>query len=85
MKDAELGWDKFQAMYPDLADAERVISKARVNGKIYYRVAAVGYAKDAARALCSSVKGKGGGCIAYARSNPLPGALDNGNIRVAAR
>ena len=84
--DAELGWTKFMKMYPELAGAERVISKARVNGKIYYRVAAVGYAKDSARALCSSVKGKGGGCIAYAQSNPLPGALlDNSNVRVAAR
>ena len=72
-------------MYPELGDAERVISKARVNGKIYYRVAAVGYARDSAQALCSAVKGKGGGCIAYASSNPLPGVLGNGNIRVAAR
>ncbi len=86
MADAELGWTKFQQMYPELGDAERVISKARVNGKIYYRVAAVGYAKDSARAMCSSVKGKGGGCIAYAKDNPLPGALlDNGKVRVAAR
>ena len=84
MADAETGWTKFQQMYPELAGAERVISKARVNGKIYYRVAAVGYAKDSARSLCSSVKGKGGGCIAYAQSNPLPGALDS-NVMVAAR
>ena len=84
--DAKEGWSKFQKMYPELAGAERVISKARVNGKIYYRVAAVGYAKDSARAMCSSVKGKGGGCIAYAQNNPLPGALlDQGNVRVAAR
>ena len=85
MADAEQGWSKFQTMYPELADAERVISKARVNGKIYYRVAAVGYAKDSARSMCSSVKRKGGGCIAYASSNPLPGAIGNGNIRMAAR
>ena len=86
MEDAELGWSKFQQMYPELANAERVISRARVNGKLYFRVAAVGYAKDSARALCSSVKGKGGGCIAYAQSNPLPGALlDNRTVRVAAR
>ena len=85
LADAEAGWTKFQQMYPELASAERVISKARVNGKLYYRVAAVGYAKDSAQAMCSSVKGKGGGCIAYAKSNPLPGALDNGTVRVAAR
>ena len=85
MDDSEEGWSKFQQMYPELADAERVISKARVNGKLYFRVAAVGYAKDSARALCSNVKGKGGSCIAYAQSNPLPGAIANGKIRVAAR
>ena len=84
MADAETGWTKFQKMYPELAGAERVISKARVNGKIYYRVAAVGYARDSARSLCSSVKGKGGGCIAYAQSNPLPGALES-NVMVASR
>lgn len=84
--DAEEGWAKFQKMYPELADAQRIISKARVNGKLYYRVAAVGFAKDSARAMCSSVKGKGGGCIAYAQNNPLPGALlDSGKVRVAAR
>ena len=87
MEDAESGWAKFQQMYPELAGAERVISKARVNGKLYYRVAAVGFAKDSARAMCSSVKGKGGGCIAYAQDNPLPGALldTKNNVRVASR
>ena len=86
LEDAEAGWVKFQAMYPELEGAERVISKARVNGKLYFRVAAVGYAKDSARSMCSSVKGKGGGCIAYAQNNPLPGALKDGSaIRVAAR
>ncbi|MBX7492217.1 SPOR domain-containing protein [Qipengyuania sp. 1NDW9] len=86
MEDALAGWEKFKAMYPELADAERSISKARVNGRLYFRVAAVGYAKDSARDMCSSVKGKGGGCIAYAQNNPLPGALlDNGTVRVAAR
>ena len=84
--DAERGWQKMQRMYPSLAGAERIITKARVNGKIYYRVAAVGFARDSARAVCSTVKGKGGGCIAYADSNPLPGAiLDHGKVRVAAR
>ena len=85
MSDAQEGWRKFKAMYPELSDAQKVITKARVNGKIYYRVAATGYAKDSARGLCSSVKGKGGGCIAYAASNPLPGHMGDAAIRVAAR
>ena len=85
MSDAQAGWRKFQALYPELADAQKIITKARVNGKIYYRVAAAGFAKDSARGLCSTVNGKGGGCIAYASSNPLPGHMGDAAIRVAAR
>lgn len=85
MSDAQEGWRKFQTMYPELADAEKVITKARVNGKIYYRVAAAGYARNSAQGLCSSVKGKGGGCIAYASTNPLPGHMGNAAIMVASR
>ena len=85
MSDAQDGWRKFQQKYPELADARKVITKARVNGKIYYRVAAAGFAKTSAQSMCSTVKGKGGGCIAYASSNPLPGHMGDAAIRVAAR
>ncbi|SFO98080.1 SPOR domain-containing protein [Qipengyuania nanhaisediminis] len=85
MSDAQDGWRKFQEKYPELADAKKVITKARVNGKIYYRVAAAGFAKNSAQSMCSTVKGKGGGCIAYASANPLPGHLGDAAIRVAAR
>ena len=87
MSDANEAWKQFRKRYPELGDAERVITKARVNGKIYYRVAAAGFAKASAQSMCSSVKGKGGGCIAYASSRPLPGAIDvvGGDVRVAAR
>ncbi|MEX0342925.1 MAG: SPOR domain-containing protein [Erythrobacter sp.] len=87
MSDANEAWKQFQKRYPELGDAERVITKARVNGKIYYRVAAAGFAKSDAQSMCRSVKGKGGGCIAYASARPLPGAIDivRSDIRVAAR
>jgi hypothetical protein len=87
MSDAHEAWKTFQKRYPELGDAERVITKARVNGKIYYRVAASGFAKSDAQSMCRSVKGKGGGCIAYASARPLPGAIDvvSNDIRVAAR
>ena len=87
MSDANEAWKQFQKRYPELGDAERVITKARVNGKIYYRVAAAGFAKASADSMCRTVKGKGGGCIAYASSRPLPGAIDvvAGDMRVAAR
>lgn len=87
MSDAHEAWKTFQKRYPELGDAERVITKARVNGKIYYRVAAAGYGKSTAQSMCRTVKSKGGGCIAYAASRPLPGALDvmASPARVAAR
>lgn len=87
MSSAHEAWKQFQKRYPEMGDAERVITKAKVNGKIYYRVAATGFAKSGAQSLCRSVKGKGGGCLAYAASNPLPGVIDvvDGPVRVAAR
>ncbi|MEL0254207.1 MAG: SPOR domain-containing protein [Novosphingobium sp.] len=87
MSDAHEAWKTFQKRYPELGDAERVITKARVNGKIYYRVAAAGFAKSSAQSMCRTVKGQGGGCIAYASSRPLPGAIDvmGADMRVAAR
>lgn len=87
MSDAQTAWKQFQKRYPELSGAEKVITKARVNGKIYYRVAAAGYAKASAQSLCRSVKSKGEGCIAYVASTPLPGALAviRDEVRVAAR
>jgi len=87
MSGAQDAWKQFQRRYPELGDAELVITKARVNGKIYYRVAAAGFAKASAASMCRSVKGKGGGCLAYASSKPLPGALAvvTNEVRVAAR
>ena len=87
MSAANEAWKQFQKRYPELGDAERVISKARVNGKIYYRVAAAGFAKASAQSMCRTVKGKGGGCIAYASSQPLPGVISviDNEVRVAKR
>lgn len=87
MSDAQAAWKVFQNRHPELADAERVITKARVNGKIYYRVAAAGFAKASAQSICRSVKSSGAGCIAHAASSPLPGALNvvRDGVRVAAR
>ncbi len=84
MSDAQAAWKLFQSRHPELEGSQKVISKAEVNGKIYYRVAAGGFAKNSAQQLCSLVKRGGGGCIAYAANNPLPGTIDN-NVRVARR
>ena len=84
MSDAQAAWKQFQKRYPELQGAEKIITKARVNGKIYYRVAAAGFAEGSARSLCSKAKSKGAGCITYAANSPLPGTLRE-EIRVAAR
>lgn len=84
MSDAQEAWKLFQKRHPELRDSERLITKARVKGKIYYRVAAAGFARESALSLCSTAKSRGAGCIAYASSTPLPGAIDN-KARVAAR
>lgn len=84
MSDAQAAWKVFQARHPELESSQKVISKAKVKGKIYYRVAAGGFAKSSAVSMCSKVKRGGAGCIAYAANNPLPGTIDN-DVRVAAR
>ena len=84
MSDAQTAWKVFLKRHPELDGAKQVITKANVKGKIYYRVAAGGFAKSSAQGLCQSVKRGGAGCIAYAASNPLPGTIDN-NVRVASR
>lgn len=81
-------WTRFQKRHPELKGAERVVTKAQVNGKTYYRVAAGGFAKASAASFCSLVKQGGGGCLAYASSRTLPGAAPGAAktaTRVAAR
>lgn len=82
--DANAGWAQLQRKFPQLKGHDVVITKARVKGKIYYRVAAAGFGPRSARSLCGTVKSSGRGCFAYAATNPPKGAIDNG-VRVAAR
>ncbi len=70
--------------YANLDQYDMVISEARVNGKTYWRVAAGDMGKSEARSICSGVKARGYGCIAYAAATPLPGAVDAG-VRMAHR
>lgn len=81
--DASAAWARFQKRHPALKDAERVITKASVNGRIYYRVAAGGFAKASASSFCSLVKQRGGGCFAYSSARSLPGAAPA--VRSAAK
>ena len=82
--DAKRGWAIFAKRYPQISDREQVITRAKVNGRIYYRLSAGNLAASSARSLCSTVKKAGQGCIAWEESRPLPGTLDSGR-RVASR
>ncbi|GMM92436.1 hypothetical protein MTsN3n11_07380 [Qipengyuania sp. MTN3-11] len=84
MSDAQAAWKLFMKRHPELEGAQKVISKANVKGKIYYRVAAGGFARQSAKDMCGLVSKGGGGCLAYAANNPLPGTIDN-DVRVARR
>lgn len=82
---AERAWTIYQTRHPQLSGRDVVITQAVVGGKTFFRVAAAGYGARSASALCQTVKAGGkGGCIAYAASRPLPGAVDRG-IRIASR
>jgi len=65
----------FAERHPELSEEDMSISQAVVRGKHYWRVSAAGYNRRSAASMCSTVKTRGGGCIAYAASHPLPGAL----------
>lgn len=84
MSDAQAAWKLFLKRHPELEGAEKVISKANVKGKMYYRVAAGGFAQSSAQRMCSMVKQGGGGCLAYAANRPLPGTIEI-ETRVARR
>lgn len=81
---ARAAWPIFQSRYPALKDRQPVITKAQVNGRTYFRVAAGNLAEGSARSLCSMAKAKGQGCIAYSSARPLPGTIGQ-PVRVAAR
>lgn len=77
-------WTRFQKRHPELKGAERVVTKAVVNGKTYYRVAAAGFDRASAAGFCGIVRKGGGGCLAYATARTLPGVVSQAT-RVAAR
>lgn len=76
---ADSAWTQFQKRHPELKGTERLVTRAEVNGKTYYRVAAGGFAKASATSFCARVKQGGGGCLAYA------GTLPTGTAKPAVR
>ncbi len=80
---ADRAWNIYVSRNPELKEFDKKITKAVVRGKTYYRVAAAGFDKGNARRMCRFVKGRGGACIAYAQSNPLPGEVSGGIARAS--
>ncbi len=83
---ARRAWDIYVSRHPELADHEMVITQAMVRGKRYWRVSASGFNMASSRSMCADVNSSanGEGCITWAASSPLPGAIDNG-VRLARR
>lgn len=82
---ANRAWDIYVARYPELADREKVITQAVVNGRNYWRVSAGGFDGSSSRAMCNFVDSSNGeGCISWVANSPLPGAIETG-VRFAHR
>ena len=81
---ARRAWGIYAKQFPQLSEFEMVITKAVVRGKTYYRVNAGGLQRAEASSVCSSVRRKGQGCLAWAEGRPLPGGLVR-ETRMAAR
>jgi len=82
---ARRAWNIYLARYPELAEREMVLTEAMVRGRHYWRVSAGGFDQRASSAMCSRVRSTGrDGCVTWAISRPLPGALDSG-LRLARR
>lgn len=74
-------WTRLVKRHPELRGAERIVTRAQVGGKTYYRVAAGGFARGSANSFCTMVKRGGGACLAYAGT--LPGAVGKPAVRTA--
>jgi len=74
-KNADRAWSVFLSRNPELKNFDKTVSQAMVGGKKFWRVSAGGFEKSAARQMCSTVKSRGGACIAWAPGKPLPGAI----------
>ena len=81
---AQEKWNRFSAKFPQFQGREAVISEAVVNGRTYFRLAASGFGRRSASAMCATIKASGRGCFAYAASSPPAGEVKR-TVQVAAR
>jgi tetratricopeptide (TPR) repeat protein len=84
---ARRAWGIFVGRDRSLKDRELRITEAMVNGRRYFRVAAAGYEANEAHNKCSSIKGRGNECLAYAdaRANSPAFAAKSVARRLASR
>ena len=78
----------YQSRHPELKNFALTITPAVVHGKNFWRVSAAGFSQASAFGLCSTVRTRGGGCLAYSAARPLPGALPvrgQGGVMMARR
>lgn len=85
MDGARRAWEIFQRRDPALRGHTMRVTEADVNGRRYYRVAAEGFERGAAQSLCSTVKGRGDQCFAYADTRPAPATKSTGGAQLARR
>lgn len=69
---ARRAWGIFASKNPELRKFRMQITQATVHGRQFWRVAAAGFDARAANGLCSTVKGRGGVCFAYATNRFAP-------------
>lgn len=88
---ARRAWGILAARNPELRNYRMTITPAVVRGKNFWRVAAAGLNAGGANGLCSTVKGRGGACFAYAvvpvrATNPAsPRRAASGPLRARRR
>jgi len=63
----------FRTRNPELKNFTLTVTPAVVQGKNFWRISATGFSQASAVDACSSVKTRGGACIAYSIDRPLPG------------
>lgn len=73
--EARKAWGVFTKRNTSLGQYRLQITQANIKGKHYWRVAAAGFSKADARAMCTTITARGQGCLVYDRSSPLPGAI----------
>ena len=71
---ARRAWGVLSASNASLREYRMVITPAVVRGKNYWRVAAAGFDAQMAKGMCSTVRGRGGVCFAYAATSAPAGA-----------